>query len=283
MKLPETLLNAYKKGRLAHAYLFYGLAPEEYQQPVIKFFQKLTCKSSSPPCCSCRECEQVEKLIHPDLTVLNEAEKRIAVDTVREEIIHRSHLTPASSDRLLFWINDISRLTTEASNALLKVLEEPPGEAVFVLTARSRWECLPTIRSRCQWIRFVSKIKPADSANEALENFWSIDEPFDELTKSWKKLLTGELTSDKINWNRKRAKIFLSFLLSWIHQCYTNKNVEKDYLEIFKTRNLSHRIIPLILERFSELDRGGQPLLVINSLLEEIYYPEETTKWLNVT
>ncbi len=275
MRLPQALINGYKKKRLAHAYLFYGLSAEEYLEPVRKFFQLLACDCSDAACENCVDCQQIEKMIHADLTVLNETDNEILVDDIREQIIHKAHLTPASGKRLMFWINDISRLKAESSNALLKVLEEPPGETVFVLTARSRWDCLPTIRSRCQWIRFVPEINFPDSIAAALAGFWGSAAPDDEEQNNWKKLLTAELSSDRLNWTKENGQKFLSFLLAWIHQGYTNDELEDEFKEIFEKRRLEHRLVPLLLERFQELKLFGKPLLVVNSLLEEIYYPKE--------
>ncbi|GEM_PF-4207459 len=282
MKLPVTLQNAYEKNRLAHAYLFYGLPPGKYHNYVKHFFQLLACDSEQSPCGDCLECKQIEQLIHPDLLVLNEQNEKITVKKVREKIITRAELTPARGARIYFWINDISRLTDSASNALLKVLEEPPGEAIFLLTARSRWQCLPTIRSRCQWIRFTTSRQRPNSPLEALQNFWNETTPDDEEVAGWKQLLTGETTSDKISWSRKKARNFLSFLLACVHLGYTEPELEDSYKNIIEQRNLTYRLVPAILERLAELEQGGQPLLIVNSILEEIYYPEENQQWLNV-
>ncbi len=282
MKLPDALQNAYDKRRLAHAYLFYGLPAGKYQDPVLYFFQLLACDSEQSPCGDCRECKQIEEKVHPDLLALNEQNEKITVKKVREKIIRRADLTPARGKRLYFWLNDISRLTDGASNALLKVLEEPPGETVFVLTARSRWQCLATIRSRCQWIRFPLFKQRPQSPEEALGNFWDEAAPDRQEMQRWQQLLTGETTSDKISWSRKKARKFLSFLLSCVHQGYTGSELGDGYEKIIEERNLTYRLLPDILERLSELEQGGQPLLVVNSILEEIYYPEENQQWLNV-
>lgn len=283
MKLPATLVNAHKKNRLAHAYLFYGLGTDKYREPVLEFFRTICCEQTSEGNCgSCQDCKQITGLSHPDLVALEADQQKISVKMVREQIVEPASLTSVQSDRLFFWLNDIQRLTPAASNALLKVLEEPPGEAIFVLTARTRWECLPTIRSRCQWTRFKPQTEIPADVEATLNSFWPEIEIDSEQLETWRRLLGGKTTSDQVNWTREKARHFLGFLLAVIHQCYTNGQVNEEYAELADERDLSYRLLPLILQRLDELERGAKPLLTVNSLLEEIYYPEEQQEWLNV-
>ncbi len=282
MKLPSTLNYAYQNDRLAHAYLFYGLPVNQYRSAIIDFFRTIGCQQKEKFCSECADCKQIESLTHPDLVAFEGQSDKITVSDVREKIVQPASLTSVRSERLLFWLNDIQRMTPAASNALLKVLEEPPGEAIFVLTARSRWECLPTIRSRCQWIRFAPQTDIPSTPEEALEHFWPGLDSGKNQIKKWKKLLAGKIPSDELTWSREKARQFLSFLLALVHQCYTNSEADDDLINIAQKRNLTYKNVPQILSRFSELERGAKPLLIINSLLEEIYYPEEQQEWLNV-
>jgi len=278
LNFPRLLERAIARQRLAHAYLFYGRATNKYRPLVLEFFRRICCPDDS--CGECKTCRQINNLTHPDLVAFPKNSEKIGVNTVREKIIKAAGLTPALADRRFFWLNDINRFTPEAANTLLKVLEEPPAGTIFVLTARSRWDCLPTIRSRCQWVRFpISLISPAESIDKIPEKIWP-DESFEtEKIEIWKKLIAGQANASQVNWNRSAARGFISFLMEVIRKNYSEESLD---LQINENFNLTWNLIPDLIERLNELDRGTQPLLIINSIMEKLYYPEEQKEWLNV-
>jgi len=278
MKLPRLLTEALDKQRLAHAYLFYGRATPKYQPLVVEFFRRLLCSHQN--CKECRDCRQVENLNHPDLVALDGNSTKIGVNTVREKIIKPAGLTPARAGRRVFWLNDINRFTPQAANTLLKILEEPPAGTIFVLTARSRWDCLPTIRSRCQWVRFpVSRLEDDRPVKEVISTVWDQENYSDEDINRWKKLLGGKANASQINWTRSRARGFITFLIEVIRRCYTDGEID---FEINDKFDLTWNLIPGLTGRIDELERGTQPLLIINSIIEKLYYPEAEKEWLNV-
>ncbi len=292
--VPETLRNAIDTDRLASSYLFYGRSPRKFRNVIRTVMAGLVCREKPDPlqsCDNCRDCRQIRALTHPDVTAPGapgssddiDPDGRIGVSTIRDRVLQPASLTPARSPVKIFWLHDLNRFTTEASNTLLKVLEEPPGESVFFLTSRSRWDCLPTVRSRCQWIRVTPKTK-------FYENFFDKckDEiecsPDKDKVKDWLDLLRGKSRSHHFDWSRTRTQGFLEFLLFLINKRYSNKKRSDENSEIkqFEHR-LSYRLIPDILQRLDELDRGANPSLTVNSLLEELFYPEEKNEWVHVT
>lgn len=292
-EIPTSLREAIKQDRLASAYLFYGRDPEGYTDTIVKLLKNMNCSvvpDRLSACGSCRDCIQSESLNHPDISSPGapghsgdlDPSNRIGVNSIREEIIEPAALTPARSDYKLFWIHDMTRLTAEASNTLLKVLEEPPGEALFLLTTQSRWDCLPTIRSRCQWIRIPRKPKTYESFFERTKAKFSGTFNDSELLDRWNDLLNGDALSQDFNWSRESARQFLEYVLLLINDHYTTDQFETSSDDDPRER-LSYRLIPDILHRLDELERGGNPPLVVNSLLEEIFYPEGQDEWANVT
>lgn len=277
---------------MANAYLLYGRPPVEFADPIRNLLKALVCEenhSSTKGCGNCAQCKQADQLTHPDIVAPGtprstddlEPDDRVGVQTVRDRILEASSLTPARCRYKIFWLHDLSRFTVEASNSLLKVLEEPPGEAIFLLTSRSRWDCLPTIRSRCQWIRLPRNVKSFDSFVEKCKARLSDDIKDEDLIENWCELLRGESRSHKFNWSRSSTKSFLEFILLAINELYTESTKDASD-ESFPEERLSYRLIPDILDRLDELERGGNPSLIVNSLLEEIFYPEETQEWANV-
>lgn len=290
--IPDTLRRAVKADRLASAYLWYGRPPIEFRSSVLAFLKALVCTESADEltsCGTCRDCVQAGNLTHPDVNAPGapgssgdeDPDGRFGVDAVRNRVLEPASLTSARGPRTIFWLHDMDRFTPEASNTLLKVLEEPPGETVFLLTTRSRWDCLPTVRSRCQWIRVAPGTDDDTTFFEACRN--RLDpEPEEERMEEWLALLNGESRSDRFDWSRDDTRTFLGFLIMVINELYGRERFDASEWPQLEER-LSYRLIPDILQRLNELERGGNPSLIVNSLLEEIFYPEEKPEWAHVT
>ena len=109
----------------------------------------LLCTGASPrPCGACASCHKIAHGTHPDLIVIDEGDGEIKVETARN-IRDEAAILPNDGDRKVFIIHNADRMNLSAQNALLKVLEEPPRYAFFVLTSEQPGEILETIRSRC--------------------------------------------------------------------------------------------------------------------------------------
>lgn len=292
MSVPAVLKKALESDRLATAYLFYGRSPDQFREPILDFLKGILCENESglDYCDSCSDCLQTDHLNHPDVTATGapghegdvDPDDRIGVDTVRDTIIDKASLTPARSEYKLFWLHDLTRFTTEASNTLLKVLEEPPGNALFLLTSRSRWDCLPTIRSRCQWIRVPREEPSLDTLRDRCDFHW--DDVDAETLEEWLQLLNGNKKSREFNWSRDSARHFLEFLLFALDQKYrkTDGELDDELMVQCPGDRLSYGLIPDILQRLEELERGGNATLVVNSLLEQIFFPGAQDEWVNV-
>ena len=108
----------------------------------------LLCTGHNPPCGNCTSCAKLRADSHPDLIVIDEGENEIKVETARR-IRDEAAIRPNEGGRKVFLIRHADRMNPAAQNALLKVLEEPPREVFFVLTAMQPGVILQTIRSRC--------------------------------------------------------------------------------------------------------------------------------------
>lgn len=146
----QTLKAASGGRRLSHAYLLYGSAGVGKRSLARIFAQALLCTGEDKPCGRCAHCLKFEHGAHPDFTVVQKpADKSfLVVDQIRalrEEIFIR----PNEADRRVVLIENAEQMNPSAANALLKVLEEPPFYAVFLLTANNRHLLPETIASRC--------------------------------------------------------------------------------------------------------------------------------------
>ena len=107
------------------------------------------------PCDACASCQKITRDVHPDVHRLSPhgASESIPIDDVRH-LLERVSLRPYMGKRTVAIIDGADRLTEEAANSLLKALEEPPGQTVFLLTTAHPARCLSTIISRCRIVRF---------------------------------------------------------------------------------------------------------------------------------
>lgn len=150
-------------GRLAHAYVFAGPPGVGKRATALALARACLCGDApGTGCGACRECALVAALTHPDLFVEDLArarEERATASHVSIEQVRRvrGHLAmrPVRGPRKVALVDDAERMTADAQNALLKTLEEPPGRTVLVLVATNADALLPTIRSRCQLVRFA--------------------------------------------------------------------------------------------------------------------------------
>ena len=154
-KMPPQLLAHLRRNRLAHTYLFTGPAGQEKNELAARFAQALNCERSQTrgltpfEFCSCSSCRKIEKGNHPDVRWLGLDPKirSIKIEEIRT-VVHESFLKPFEGMWKVFIFQDAERLTTEASNALLKTLEEPPGHSIFILLVETKAHLLETIQSR---------------------------------------------------------------------------------------------------------------------------------------
>lgn len=159
----EWLVRAVKTDRLGHAYLFYGEPTIGKCLTATALAQFLQCEhpidDPQPDACgSCRSCQQILHQSHPDLYVLRPQDDtvhnpKIKIDQLRE-IEHFVIYRPLLGSHKICLIDPADAMTTEAANALLKTLEDPPAHCVFLLISSHPENLLPTIRSRCLPIRF---------------------------------------------------------------------------------------------------------------------------------
>jgi len=161
--------SALRRGRLFGSYLFVGPAGIGKHTFAVKLAQALLCQTRAEedldPCGGCPACAQVAARSHPDLvTVARPADKAtIPLELLigdkehrmRDGLCHDIALTPFMGKRKVAIIDDADYLNIEGANSLLKTLEEPPPRSVLILVGTTPAKQLPTIRSRCQIVRFA--------------------------------------------------------------------------------------------------------------------------------
>lgn len=175
---PQTLLPWHKRlwprmiakvqrNKLPHALLFTGIAGVGKRQFAERFAAYLLCqaRTETAACGHCKNCLLLEAGSHPDfLRVLPEGKMHtIRVDTIRDLTTWSTQSTYANGYKVVL-IDPPEAMNMAASNSLLKTLEEPVGQTIFILVSASPIQLPATIRSRCQIIKFANTQKKLSKA-----------------------------------------------------------------------------------------------------------------------
>jgi len=181
------LQKAYSSGKFAHAYIFAGTDGVGKYKTAREWGKLLLCEDVRnegglvDSCGECKSCKLFEAGSHPDFNhVYKELieftkdgkDKKtpldLPIDVIREFLIEKAPIRPIVSQRKVFVVSEAEKLNTSSQNALLKCLEEPPEYCSIILICTRLEKLFPTIKSRCQTIRFlpVDKERIADKLGE---------------------------------------------------------------------------------------------------------------------
>jgi DNA polymerase-3 subunit gamma/tau len=160
--LTTTLKNAIATNKLAHAYLFCGPRGVGKTSCARIFAKTINCLTPAADGEACNECESCLAFNEQRSYNIHEldAASNNSVDDIRS-LIDQVRIPPALGKYKVFIIDEVHMLSTQAFNAFLKTLEEPPRHALFILATTEKHKVLPTILSRCQIYDF-SRISIAD-------------------------------------------------------------------------------------------------------------------------
>jgi len=141
-----------------HAYIFAGPEGSGKSLAARAFAAALLCPTGG--CGECRACRLALRDQHPNEFLVEPEGRDIHVDTVREEVWHPAFRTAPEPGRKAFVIREADRLSPAAADTLLKVLEEPPADAVLLLLSARAHELPDTVRSRCHVVTFTALSEP---------------------------------------------------------------------------------------------------------------------------
>lgn len=164
----EMFRRAVERGRLAQSYLFVGPDGVGKQLFARHLCQSLLCRAPNgdalEACGECSGCRPFLAGTHPDFLYVTrpEGKRELLLDVIagskerrgQEGLCHDMSLRPLEGSRKIAIINDADTMNEESANAFLKTLEEPPERAILFLIAANLDAVMPTIRSRCQLVRF---------------------------------------------------------------------------------------------------------------------------------
>ena len=162
--ITSTLKNAIERGQLAHAYLFCGPRGVGKTTCARIFAKAINCMNpnGAEACNECESCRSFNEGRSLNIHELDAASNN-SVDDIRS-LIEQVRILPQIGKYSLFIIDEVHMLSSQAFNAFLKTLEEPPKHAVFILATTEKHKIIPTILSRCQVYDF-NRIKVEDAVD----------------------------------------------------------------------------------------------------------------------
>ena len=261
-----TLKQALITNKIAPAYLFCGPRGTGKTSSARIFAKSLNCqkysKPSKLPCNKCELCKSINIGIALDIIEIDAA-SNTGVENIRE-IIERANFAPTQARWKVYVIDECHMLSTAASNALLKTIEEPPERVVFILATTNPERVLTTIQSRCQKFNF-KRINSEHIYNHLLEisNKESINFEDEGL----------RLIAKRSNGGMRDAQRLLD-QLSLIPNGITKKNAEELLGEVSENDllnlidSLIKNVPDALIKSCSNLyDSGNEPIAILEGLL----------------
>ena len=153
--IAQTLKNSIIRGKLAHAYLFCGPRGVGKTTTARIFAKAINCSNPSPDMEPCGECESCRSFQEGRSYCIHEldAASNNGVDDIKN-LMDQVQIPPQVGKYSVYIIDEVHMLSSQAFNAFLKTLEEPPAHAIFILATTEKHKILPTILSRCQTYDF---------------------------------------------------------------------------------------------------------------------------------
>lgn len=152
----QILRQALMRGRLGHAYLFVGPDGVGKKLTALTLAKALNCLAPPEPgeaCEACASCLKISSANHADVIRLQPDGDILRIDQIRD-LQRQLRFRPLEGGRRVCLLDGADSLNEAAANALLKTLEEPPAETHLILLTARPHRLLPTILSRCQWVKF---------------------------------------------------------------------------------------------------------------------------------
>ncbi|UOQ49541.1 DNA polymerase III subunit delta' [Gracilibacillus caseinilyticus] len=206
----QMMINSITKSRISHAYLFHGDKGTGKYEMAQLFAMSIFCqqRSTIEPCQQCSDCRRIKSGNHPDLHIIIPDGASIKKD----QILHLQKeftYTGLESNKKMYIISQAEKMTDNASNRLLKFLEEPSKQTTAILLTENSHSVLSTIRSRCQMMAF-KPLNP-NQLRESLQEE-GLTEANARLMTSITNNLTEAMEKSKDTWFAQSRKLVVQLI-----------------------------------------------------------------------
>ena len=256
----KILTKSIKKNKISSSYIFVGSEGTGKKLTAIEFTKTVNClnlNKNLEACNNCHSCNEINKQYCPDLKIVETTKGLIKIEQIRE-IRKEIELKPFKSKKKVYIIDKAEKMTLEASNCLLKTIEEPPYYAIIILICSKIDPILPTIVSRCQIVNFglVTSLKIKEILLNKIDN----------------------LEKDKAEIISKLAQgsIGKAFKLSIDKEYFIKREEVLDYLSAISPGKYGNDIFAKVEKMISEIDRIEEILEIIKLWYRDIFIIKNT-------
>lgn len=256
----KILTKSLKENKVSSSYIFIGSEGTGKYFTAIEFTKAVNClnlNKNLEACNNCHSCNGINKQCYPDLKIIEPIKNSVKIEQIRE-MRKEIGLKPFKSKKKVYIIDQAEKMTLEASNCLLKTIEEPPCYAIIILICSKIAPILPTIVSRCQIINFglITSFKIKELLLNKLNN----------LEKDRAEIIS----------KLARGSIGKAFKLSADKEYFTRREKMLDYLSTIIPGKYGDDIFAKVEKIMSEIDRIEEILEMIKLWYRDILIIKNT-------
>lgn len=276
-EIEKKLSAAVDSGTLSHAVLLTGGTEKERKELSILLAQAVFCSNEPRPCLKCDICKKVKSGNHPDIFIVSGEsgkQRSIKIDTIRD-IRSKAYIMPNEAPFQIFIILEASGMGEEAQNALLKILEEPPVTARFILASRSRDDFRQTILSRVTAYAISEDSGTAAGEKENAKAVKAAEDILNALiTKNECRIMmsTGVLEKDKKTFKAALEKLILMMRNSAVY-IYSDSGIDNEQEKRFASVFSAGEIIEMqnvLKNLIADADKNANDNLLVTRLAIEL-------------
>ena len=256
----KILTKSLKENKTSSSYIFVGNEGTGKKLTAIEFTKAVNClnpSKNSEACEDCQSCNEISKQYSPDLKIIEPIKNSIKIEQIRE-MRKEIGLKPFKNKKKVYIIDKAEKMTLEASNCLLKTIEEPPYYAIIILICSKIDPILPTIVSRCQIVNF-GLISSGKIKEFLLDNNDNLEKEKAEIIS---KLAQGSIGSA------------LKLLLD--KEYFIRREEVLDYLSAISPGKYSEDIFTKVEKTASEIERIEEMLEIIKLWYRDILIIKNT-------
>lgn len=273
-KAVNILLKSLKEDKVSPSYIFVGSEGVGKKFTAVEFAKTINClnvNNNLEACEICNVCNKINKQCCPDLKIIEPIKGSIKIEQIRE-LRREIDLKPFEYRKKIYIIDQAEEMTIEASNCLLKTIEEPPDYAIIILICINTDSILPTIISRCRLIKF--RLIDSSKIRKILFNKVNLEESKAELVSKLAQGSIGKafkLISDKEYFNRREKLLdYLNKVLPGKYDSNFFINIEKILMDI----NNIEEMLEIILLWYRDIliikELGIKEYIINSDKIEEL-------------